>query len=39
MKNINEILPTIREQVKAGIYESEEEAVEEYKMAIERSLR
>lgn len=33
MKSIIEVLSIIREQVKTGIFESEEEAIEEYKIA------
>jgi len=36
MKTTIEVLPIIREQVKAGVFESEDEAVMEYKIARER---
>lgn len=39
MKKVAEILLVVREQVKLGIFESEEEAVREYKMLRERLLR
>lgn len=38
MKSVTEILLIIREQVKTGAFESEEEAVEEYKIMRERLL-
>ena len=39
MNDINSAISTLREQVDMGIFESEEEAVEEYKIARERLLR
>lgn len=36
MKSIAEILPSIREQVRLGIWESEEEGIREYKMLREK---
>lgn len=38
MKSIIEVLSVIREQVKMGIFESEEEAIEEYKIMRERRI-
>ena len=39
MKTIAEILPLLKEQVKQGTFESEEEAVSEYKLMRERNER
>ncbi|MCK4526007.1 hypothetical protein KAW18_01445 [candidate division WOR-3 bacterium] len=38
-KSIGEILSDLRREVEMGIWESEEEAVSEYKMRRERKLR
>ena len=39
MKSVAEILSIIREQVKLSIFESEEEAISEYKIVREWMLR
>ena len=39
MKNVNEVLSIVREQVKTGIWESEEEGIMEYKLMRERCRR
>lgn len=39
MKSVVEVLSVIREQVKIGVFESEEEAIREYKITRERMLR
>lgn len=38
MKSVIEIAPIIREQVKLGIFETEKEAVEEYKITREKEI-
>ena len=39
MKTVNEMLPLIKQQVKAGIWTSIEKGVEEYKIIRERNLK